>query len=387
MYTHQEKLSAIMDVWRNYIYDCRFFESKFNLAEVTGNNYFGDLTTYFNDLESIIYEEEENNGDKNFIRDFKSAICFLQAIYVQQDFVKEMLLIFNCDEARKIIKNDSNFKINREIRNELVGHPIKREQSNRKTFESSAIFSNSNSANKIAYLRYHKENAFKSEHIVIKREDIINRHKNFINYYFDIVIQKLKEVLKDYRDKLQKLRDSLNDISFEILLKELKFNYNSIFNSERLFDFELLKEVFKKTELHIRYKFSIENFYKTLSEHLDETISILEGWLNWEIEDEKSNESIIEYPLFNDLDGDVDSLDGVQFVDFSTKGSTLNVDNNNYIISKLAMGNTDFAEVFKEQFADNRDVICELEHMEENLYNDSEYYSSFCYLCKLLGRE
>lgn len=391
MKSHKQKFSAIANIWRNHIYGCNFFEPKFNLSEVKGNNYFGDLVTYFNDLESTITTEDENNSSENFSRDFKNTISFLQAIFIQQDFVIEMLSIFKCSKALKRIRKDSNFKNNRDIRNELVGHPIKRNRSTN-AFVSSAIFSSKLRMNKIAYMIYSKENNFESKHITIERGVIINRHQDFLNHYFDIILKKLKEVLREYKNKLMQIKNSLNQISFENLLDKLAFNYGSIFDSERLFNPELLKKLIKKINFHPRYKSSIEYFYETLNNHLEETISLLEDWINWEIQDEEIqhktiNVSIVEYPLFNDIEDELLNLGDEQFDDFSSQRPTISINHDNYIISKLHGGDMHFADYFKETYIDNNNVIYELEHMEANIDDDSEYYSALQYLCRLLGKE
>ncbi|WP_337043655.1 hypothetical protein [Emticicia sp. 17c] len=391
MKAHKQKFSAIANIWRNHIYGCQFFESKFNLSEVKGNNYFGDLVTYFNDLESIITTEDDGNLSENFSHDFKNTISFLQAIFIQQDFVIEMLSIFKCSKALKRIRKDSNFKSNRDIRNELVGHPIKRNRSTN-AFLSSAIFSSELKINKIAYMIYSKDNNFKSKHIIIEREVIINRHQNLLNYYFDLILEKLKDVLKEYKNKLTLIKNSLSDSSFENLLAELHFNYDLIFDSESLFHPKILMKLKEKMNLHPRYKSSIEHFYNTLNNYLEETISLLEDWINWKVKDEEIkdkivNVALVEYPLFNDINEELFDLGDVQYVDSSNQIPTISNDHDDYIISKFHGRDMFFANYFKKKYKNSKNVIYELEYMKANINDDLEYHSSLHYLCKLLGKE
>jgi hypothetical protein len=117
------KRSKISDIWNNYIWEYKFCNSKIKFTNDVKSNYFGDILNYFSDTFEIIYADKKT---ESFSENIENSISFLQAIYIQQDFIEELLHIFKCNVNKGILKQDPNYSINRELRNELVGHPIKK---------------------------------------------------------------------------------------------------------------------------------------------------------------------------------------------------------------------------------------------------------------------
>jgi hypothetical protein len=106
----------------------------------------------------------------------------MQIIYVHQDLIDELLYIFKLSASSKEDKNP-----NRNIRNELVGHPIRR----KKELVSSVLFDVFNRSNKeLRYTKYSKEKDFKADLLVYDIENIIKRHQQFLNKYLDEIIKK-----------------------------------------------------------------------------------------------------------------------------------------------------------------------------------------------------
>ena len=106
-------VDEICDVWNHYIYSNKFFHSLINFRDNKGTNYFGDIIKYLSDTNVIIEIDQVFKDD--FYNNFSNAISFLQAIYVQQDLIEELLYIFSCKSNKGILKVDSNYSINRQI--------------------------------------------------------------------------------------------------------------------------------------------------------------------------------------------------------------------------------------------------------------------------------
>ena len=151
------KLRQITDVWNYYILKHKFCNKKIKFTDEVKTNYFGDILGYFQDTLDIIFDLRESNS---YTDRFSNQISLLQSIYVQQDFIEELLIIFKCKISKGDLKKDSNYYINREIRNELVGHPIRKQKGE---FISSCLFGYNGGSDKIVYLRYHKENNYEFE--------------------------------------------------------------------------------------------------------------------------------------------------------------------------------------------------------------------------------
>jgi hypothetical protein len=150
----QYKLSQIASVWNDFIWEYDFCKRTIKFTPEVRSNYFGDILGYFGDTFDIIFENRES---KSYSDKFSNQISFLQSIYVQQDFIEELLIIFKCKTNKGDLKKDNNYIINRDIRNELVGHPIRKQNGK---FISSCLFGYNSGSDKIVYLRYHKENNY-----------------------------------------------------------------------------------------------------------------------------------------------------------------------------------------------------------------------------------
>ena len=142
-----KKLDKISDFWNNYIWEYKFCNSKIKFTPDVQSNYFGDILRYFSDTFNLIYNHKKAD---TFSDNIETSISFLQAIYIQQDFIEELLHIFKCNVDKGDLKKDTNYSINRELRNELVGHPIRKSDINgTRQLLSSTIFSNSTDATRI----------------------------------------------------------------------------------------------------------------------------------------------------------------------------------------------------------------------------------------------
>ena len=87
-----KKLDKISNIWNNYIWEYKFCNSKIKFTTDVKSNYFGDILSYFSDTFNLIYNVKKAD---TFSDNIESSISFLQAIYIQQDFVEELLYIFN----------------------------------------------------------------------------------------------------------------------------------------------------------------------------------------------------------------------------------------------------------------------------------------------------
>lgn len=269
------KFNDIIDIWNSYILKYKYCQKKLKLEEngvEIKTNYFGDILEYFNDTYDIIF----NNNNLNNLSEHMS---FLQSIYVQQDFIEELLRLFNIGINKGCLKSDPNYTINRDIRNEFIGHPFR--QLNGEFISSCIYHHRYSNSDKIVYIIYHKDNNYKPEKRECLIKDIIDRHYKFLNTYFDKIINKLKNVLKKHKKEiinLKKLVES-NNHSFEIKLKSIELHFESILESAYLYTKEELIEIYNKKDEHKRYSFFIEDFYNVLKKMLKETKTDIDKYL------------------------------------------------------------------------------------------------------------
>lgn len=368
------KLDRIADIWNHFIWEYDFCKRKIKFTPEVRTNYFGDILGYFQDTFDIIFDNRES---KSYSDLFSNQISLLQSIYVQQDFIEELLIIFKCGINKGDLKKDLNYSINREIRNELVGHPIRK---NNGQFISSCLFGYNGGIDKVVYLRYHKDNDYKFESMEYPVSEIIERHKEFLNKYFDKILNKLKRILSAFVKEVDNLERLIENKSFEEILNISIVYYESIFKYDFIYDKKSLQEIYARKDEHRRYQNLIDKFYRDLKSGLKET----KEYVRELFESRKIIEqSEIEKPIFD-----------IKFVDSSEIDLT-DIERPvtyHYELGKIAtkrnpMDFDIYGGCLKRKCADNELVLNELEHMESNMYNDIEYFSAYRLICTELKED
>src|SRR5438045_3034682 len=113
-----DTLDKITTSWNHYFWKNKFCQNRINFTSEIKTNYYGDILSYFNDTLALL---TDINPKKEFNKSIFQTIGVLQLIYTQQDLIDELLYIFKLPQSTKGDKNP-----NRDIRNELIGHPIRR---------------------------------------------------------------------------------------------------------------------------------------------------------------------------------------------------------------------------------------------------------------------
>lgn len=364
-----KKLDKISDIWNNYIWEYKFCNSKIKFTPDVKSNYFGDILSYFSDTFNLIYNHKKAD---TFSDNIEASISFLQAIYIQQDFIEELLHIFKCDIDKGDLKKDNNYTVNRELRNELVGHPIRKSDINgTRQLLSSTIFSNSTNAAKISYLRYHLDNNYKFEKITHNKEDILKRHNAFLEFYFDTIIEKLKGILSLFKAKIEEIEKVVANASFENVIKIVSDSFEYIFTTDYLYKPDILLEVYKLKDTNQRYVNAIEKFQRDLNQFLFETKQDIDDLINDtdRFSFKRTDEEIIHTEII--------------FVERNNKFDTSKIPiSYHYELSKL-VDRSDvakfrlFSSLLKSKCEGKELVLAEIENMEMNLDNTLEYYCSF----------
>lgn len=358
------KLDRIADIWNHFIWEYDFCKRKIKFTQEIETNYFGDILGYFKYTFDIIFDNRESNSHSNR---FSNQISLLQSIYVQQDFIQELLLIFKCGIDKGDLKKDSNYHINRDIRNELVGHPIRKHKGE---FISSCLFGYNGGQNKVVYLRYHKDKDYKVESMEFPILEIIERHKVFLNIYFDKILEKLKHILLNFAKQIEKLEGFVDSLDFNEILNIASVYYESIFKHTYIYDKESLLKIYARKDEHRRYQNLIDKFYKDLRNGLKETkeysIDLFEPRKQVDISETKKPISNIKF---------IDAKE----INLSVKERPVTY---HYELEKITTKRNPrdfdfFGGSLKSKCANNKLVLSELKHMGLNLYNDIEYFTAY----------
>lgn len=370
------KLDQIANIWNHFIWEYDFCKREIKFDMEVRTNYFGDILGYFQDTFDIIFNYSDSQSHNE---QFSAQISLLQSIYIQQDFIEELLRIFKLRINKGDLKKDTNYSINRDIRNELVGHPIRRKNGNGALI-SSCLFGYNGEIDKITYLKCHKDNNFKFESMEYAVPEIISRHKQFLVFYFDKILHKLKRILSKFIKEIDNIESLIEKKSFNEILNISTVFFESIFESDYIYDKESLLTIYSRKEEHKRYQNLIDQFYKDLKNGLKETTEYVVELFEPR---EKINKAQIEKPSIN-----------IEFINASEIKSD-DIERPvtyHYELGKLAtrrnpMDFEFFGGYLKQKCMDNELVLNELKHMESNIYNDIEYYTAFRLICKELRKD
>ncbi len=332
MKTIKSKLTKINSHWNEYYFIKEFFQKKINFTDEVKTNYYGDLNNYFHDTLDLVKTFNKIKSDKDYI---SQTIVLLQVIYTQQDLIDELLYIFKLQKSTNEDKNP-----NRDIRNELIGHPISRDKKDNNKLKSSILFDIVTKDDK--YISYAKYSMRKSETKKYSVVEIIKNHKIFLNKYLDKILIKMEKEVKEYQKQINKLIEEDSKKRKRIPLLN-QFDYIDKIDKELLssisyiFEKDSLKYYYKNMRKHRRYLYCLKQYKGALK-------SIIKRE-----EDKRKYYSLIEIYDREQLQ----KKDKIFTIDF-------------YI----------------EKYKDNDLILNELNNMKLNIDNDVEYYASLNFLCE-----
>ncbi|WP_320048142.1 hypothetical protein [uncultured Ilyobacter sp.] len=356
----ETKLDKIAEIWNDFILNEEFFQRKINFDSEVETNYFGDILHYFYDSLILIKENIPEDDKDSFSASVFYAIGLLQIIFIQHDLVREFFYIFNIDKAEKK-EFEKEIKRIRDLRNELIGHPINR---NSKTGElrSTVFWGNRMSKNQIHYLKYTRKDNFKRG---IQKEfsitQLIGNQEVVFKKYLNLILLNLKEYLREYLDNISQIEVSLNEgHDFFYLIDKIQNNCTLLWNKHIIFDKDILLECHTKKIDHPRYENTLEIFRNKLN-----------------------------YNIVN--------LRNRVYANLDEESKTVSFQNKNREIFKYSEELAHFlVRLFEKRqvkeritslrdtFSDFPHILEELENMESNTENNTEYYSSYFYLTGVL---
>ncbi|SNB10761.1 conserved hypothetical protein [Flavobacterium psychrophilum] len=382
--TVEDKLDIIAKIWNNFILEYKICSSKIKFNDDVKTNYFGNILGCFKDTFDIIFT---TNKYSNYTEKFSFTISFLQAIYIQQDFIQEMLEIFRTGIEKGDLKKDQTYYINRDLRNELIGHPIRKDVSRAETIQkkcdscgkilkpknklallSSTFFSYQESEDEIEYLLYHRDNDFRFESKTFKIIDIQERHRLFLETYLDIILEKFKIILNDYLSEISKLEKVIEKGNFETVLKLVELYLEAIFKYSPIYNKESLIKIHARANEHRRYKNFIDTFNIDLRKNLSEKKNSVNKILDRKVIDKSpfQNSSLPKFKI---------AINTTNTKGFNVKPHK---DDYHYEIGKITEKRNfiKFGNLLKDKCKDNKLVQNELIHMQKNIQDDIEYYTA-----------
>lgn len=357
-----ETLDKITRTWNSFFWDNNFCQGQINFTNEVRTNYYGEILSYFTDTIDFL-ENFEFHPD--FQKSIFQAIGTLQTIYTHQDLMDELLYIFKLHKSTKQDKNP-----NRQIRNELVGHPIRRIDGE---LVSSVVFGREFKNGIIHYILYSKENNFQGKEIFHSISSIAENHQQYLEKFTAIIWKRIERILRQLQKKLLIINSLLErNVDFNKLLKVVDHYYNQIYKDNYLFEPMVLSECFNRQNEHPRYKNTINLFVTTLSEYLNETNKYIDELFQPELTKWEG----VEMPKIE-----------ARFASMSEEGAekTKRHEYLHYEFLKLFEKHPVFGiDYFFKKFESEPAIIDELKNMRNYHESNLEYYSSYEYLRVLL---
>lgn len=398
-----DKVRYIHNIYEKFYSEERFFEKFVCNSEDMEVHYLYDITDTLLNTLGILESSRGLIGMKCSKEEhILMNIGLMQLAYVHQDLVDELLTIFKIENSQTAIKR-KNIRL---ARNELVGHPICRD--NKGKLISTAVWDWSDEHKTIQYLRRPNGQVRGQIKKEINLDSFINEHEAYLNESLDLILKRQQKALREYKKKLQNVVSLIeNERTTEVIKTTVDSVYGIVQRASKYdgyFSKGNLEIALEKYTISNRYSHFIEYYLYGLTESWHEydpstEISEIEKLLNGHIE--KIDYSNIELPEIVFID-DVDEFDdgseiivsrGSEKTNIAAKPSYENLrEKYNYYLSKLSEKRfLEDIHFLRSELLDYDEIVTELDHMESNWSEEKydygsnvEYYSALLYLNRIL---
>ncbi len=271
----KEKLDTITSIWNCYFLKEKYCQNQINFNEEVKTNYYGDILHYFVDtIKSIRFYLEKKSTTKDYTEDILLKIGLLQIMYIQQDLVDEIHLIFGLQRS-----NGDSKKLIRKTRNELAGHPVSRDLN--KKLISSVLWDYNCGLGSIKYTIYSCDNNFEALDKEQSVDKLIKYHIEYIIQNFNRILKKEREVLKRYKRKLEQLNDmvSCSKCTESEIIEFAISHFNSFFEGT-YFSSEAMKKTVLLINENTRYKEFYDCFIDSIVDSLKYKLNDIDSCLS-----------------------------------------------------------------------------------------------------------
>jgi len=350
----------LRDGWNRFFWEYRVCQYHIRFTKEERSNYIGDLFNYFDD---IIHHLEKFNVKPDYLSSLYETVAVLQFMYVQQDLVDELLRLFKLHSSSS---DDKTFI--RQLRNELIGHPVSRDYNG--NLISSVFITGSTKNSTLSYIRYHKDNDYKHDLIMLKWEKIFERHEKYLEFYLTTILHKMQGILLHFVTVLSNLQGNFSKTPFERLVPWVNKVFETYSNNFILFSPENILHCYQHQYVHNRYKYAVESFQEGLAKSIGEVIQEINEFCmpSEEINYKEPLENIVEFVSYSESsENDIKPRNGEKI---------------NYEFSKLYEKDYLFElNYFKNEFRDDIEIVQELDNIAlSNGKRNVEFYCSYEYL-------
>ncbi len=353
----------LRESWNDFFLESKFCQSLIRYGSEEHTNYMGDLLNYLDDTIELLARIPLKQDYQLALYD---TVSVLQLMYVGQDLIDELRIIFkmpkSSGEGKALIRN---------MRNELTGHPISRDNGN--NFVSSVFFTRNSHGKVIEYLRYHKDTGYKADLIRHSWPDLVKVHEDFLIENLDEIIATIKKKLRVYQIQLEKFNISFPKMNVVDLINRTEHLLENMFDYSALYSKSNLLYYLHRNEFHPRYKVATDRFIQDLMTALSET-----------------RENISEYRNDSSPLKNLPEQTATTKITFTSGGGERSTkskvkSNLRYEFSKLRERHPIFGiDYFTNYFKDDLELNAELQYLKSVYHEDREFYCSIEYIRHLL---
>jgi len=257
-----KKSKRIRDAWNGFFWEFRVCQRHIRFTSEERSNYVGDLLNYFDDT---LHHLEKFRVQPDYLSSLYETTAVLQMMFIQQDMIDELVSMLklgkSSSEEKKFIRN---------IRNELIGHPISRGDNGE--LVSSVFITGFTEGPLLSYVRYHKSNNYKHNLITHHWKDIFEKHETYLNQFLDRILDRITEILSHYSQTILKLKNGAGQVPFEKLVRWISLVFEIYTTNFPLFDPKNLLDFYNKRESHPRYKLALGLFQDGIGERIGEVL-------------------------------------------------------------------------------------------------------------------
>lgn len=364
-------IQRLHNVWEHYFWQSKVCQGHIRFTDEQKTNYVPDLLNYFED--TIVLLARFRKG-KDYRESLYHIVATLQFMYIQQDLMDELLLVFKLPQSSKHKRQA------RDLRNELTGHPVSRGTNNE--LVSSVFITAQSKENVLEYARYHKDNNFKFDLRSYNWQQIFADHNLYLEHYFAELEKKISSILRMYQKSLRKLLESTRKIEFTKLVHWVNTNLEIFHKDTHVYNQKAILHYHSLAQTHLRYKNIVENYLSGLEEYLTDKINDID--------------EVLKPIVIKKRDKPLPALE-ISFLDmrnFDTTEDAIIIRSHrpanksyHHEYGKLHQRH-DIYDIayFKREFHNDEEIMDELNNMEINGYGSAEFYCSYEYLGLLLRK-
>jgi hypothetical protein len=348
----------IRESWNLYFWEYRVCQWRIRFTDEERTNYVGDVFNYFDDITKAITAFD---SPPDYLSALYETTAVLQLMFVQQDLIDELRLVFKMPQSASVQKS-----IIRELRNELIGHPISRKDG---LLKSSVFITAQTRGNSLEYLRYHKENSFKFEVIARRWDSLFHDHHQYLISNLRDILKRIDLLLGILKKSLKGLYENCRSVQFETLVHWTERVYDVFGRNNYLYAKNCILYCWQRKTTHRRYQYAIDLYVRDLSEYLKETISQIDEF----------QKTCLDSPQIVNFSEDIDIVISGKKYD-RRKGKDIH-----YEFGKLYEDHPIFGiQYFLKTFASSTEIVDELLNMQQFGRGHAEFYCSYYYLRKIL---